>query len=310
MDHVRVAIIGSAPAGLTAAVYAARANLAPVVVEGVQAGGQLTMTTDVENYPGFPEGVLGPELMASFRAQAERFGTKFLRGDVTRLDLSRHPFGIVLGDGELTCDALILATGANPRMLELPNERRLLGHGVSTCATCDGFFFRGQEIAVVGGGDTALEEATFLTKFATKVHLIHRRDALRGSRIMQERAFKNGKIEVRWNTVVEDVLEGADGTVRAIALRDVKTGEKSELAVKGFFVAIGHVPNTSLVAGQIDLDENGYVVLDGAGTMTNVEGVFACGDVADHVYRQAVTAAGTGCMAAIDAERWLAGRKD
>jgi thioredoxin reductase (NADPH) len=310
MDHARVAIIGSGPAGLTAAVYAARANLAPVVIEGVQAGGQLTTTTDVENYPGFPGGILGPELMSAFRAQAERFGTKFVQGDVTSLDLSRRPFRVVLGEGELTADALILSTGANPRMLGLPNERRLLGHGVSTCATCDGFFFRGEEIAVVGGGDTALEEVTFLTKFGKKVHLIHRRDALRGSRIMQERAFKNEKIEIHWNTVVEDVIEGADGTVRAILLRDVKTGKTSELAVKGFFVAIGHVPNTSLVAGKVDLDENGYVLLDGRGTMTNVEGVFACGDVADHVYRQAVTAAGTGCMAAIDAERWLESQAD
>jgi len=310
MDHARVAIIGSGPAGLTAAVYTARANLEPVIVEGLQAGGQLTTTTEVENYPGFPQGILGPELMQNFRAQAERFGARFLRGDVVSLDLSRRPFRIVFDDGELTADALILATGATPRMLGLPAERKLLGHGVSTCATCDGFFYRGEEIAVVGGGDTALEEATFLTRFATKVHLIHRRDALRGSRIMQDRAFKNDKIEVHWDTVVEDVLASDDGTVRAIALRNVKTGETSELAVKGFFVAIGHEPNTSLVKGKIDLDGNGYVALDGSGTMTSVEGVFASGDVADHVYRQAVTAAGTGCMAAIDAERWLEAQAD
>jgi thioredoxin reductase (NADPH) len=310
MDHAHVAIIGSGPAGLTAAVYSARANLNPVVIEGVQAGGQLTTTTDVENFPGFPEGIMGPELMQNFRAQAERFGTKFIQGDVISLDLSSRPYRIVFGEGEMTCDALILSTGANPRMLGLPSEQKLLGHGVSTCATCDGFFFRGEEIAVVGGGDTALEEATFLTKFATKVHLIHRRDELRGSRIMQERAFANDKIEIHWDSVVDDVLADDAGTVRAAKLRNVKTDETSELLVKGFFVAIGHVPNTSLVKGQLDLDENGYVQLNGSGTMTNIEGVFACGDVADHVYRQAVTAAGTGCMAAIDAERWLEAQAD
>jgi thioredoxin reductase (NADPH) len=310
MEHVRVAIIGSGPAGLTAAVYTARANLEPIVIEGVQAGGQLTTTTDVENYPGFPDGIMGPELMQNFRGQAERFGTRFVQGDVVSLDLSSRPFRIVFGEGELTCDVLILSTGATARMLGLPNEKKLLGHGVSTCATCDGFFFRGEEIAVVGGGDTALEEATFLTKFATKVHLIHRRDQLRASRIMQDRAFKNDKVEIHWDTVVDDVLGGDDGTVRAVSLRNVKTNETTELPVKGLFVAIGHIPNTSLVEGQIDLDENGYVKLDGSGTMTNVEGVFASGDVADHVYRQAVTAAGTGCMAAIDAERWLEAQAD
>jgi len=310
MDHARVAIIGSGPAGLTAAVYTARANLEPTVIEGMQAGGQLTTTTEVENYPGFPEGIMGPELMQNFRAQAERFGTKFLQGDVVSLDLSVRPFRIVLGEGEMTCDALILSTGANPRMLGLENEQRLIGRGVSTCATCDGFFFRGEEIAVVGGGDTALEEAGFLTRFATKVHLIHRRDQLRGSQIMQERALNNDKIEIHWDTVVDDVIADDADTVRAIVLRNVKTEETSELPVKGFFVAIGHVPNTSLVKGQVNLDENGYVRLPGSGTMTNVEGVFACGDVADHVYRQAVTAAGTGCKAAIDAERWLEAQTD
>ena len=302
--HVRVAIIGSGPAGLTAAVYTARANLEPTVIEGTQAGGQLTTTTDVENYPGFPDGIMGPELMDHFRKQAERFGTNFIRGDVVELDLSARPFRVVFEDGELTCDALILSTGATPRMLDLPRERELVGHGVSTCATCDGFFFRGEEIAVVGGGDSAMEEATFLTKFANKVHLIHRREEFRASKIMQDRALANEKIEVHWNRVVSKILE-EDGLVTGIELEDVNGGEKEEVAIKGLFIAIGHVPNTQLVEGKVELDENGYVELNGKGTMTNVEGVFACGDVADHVYRQAVTAAGTGCQAAIDAERWL-----
>jgi thioredoxin reductase (NADPH) len=309
MEHTTLAIIGSGPAGLTAAVYAARANLRPTVIEGTQAGGQLTGTTDVENYPGFPEGILGPELMQRFRSQAERFGASFLRGDVRRLELGARPFGVVLEEGgELTCDALILSTGATPRMLGLPNERRLVGHGVSTCATCDGFFFRGRDIVVVGGGDSAIEEGTFLTRFATKVHLVHRRAELRASKIMRDRALANPKMEFHWNSVVDEILE-SDGAVRGVVLRDVATGKKTELAVHGVFVAIGHVPNTALVAGTIDLDENGYVALNGRGTMTNVEGVFACGDVADHVYRQAVTAAGTGCQAAIDAERWLEARR-
>jgi thioredoxin reductase (NADPH) len=309
MEHTTLAIIGSGPAGLTAAVYAARANLRPMVIEGTQAGGQLTGTTDVENYPGFPDGILGPELMQRFRSQAERFGATFLRGDVRRLELGARPFRVMLEEGgELTCDALILSTGANPRMLGLPNERRLVGHGVSTCATCDGFFFRGREIVVVGGGDSAIEEGTFLTRFATKVHLVHRRAELRASKIMRDRALANPKMEFHWNSVVDEILE-SDGAVRGVMLRDIVTGKKTELAVHGVFVAIGHVPNTALVAGMIDLDENGYVALNGRGTMTNVEGVFACGDVADHVYRQAVTAAGTGCQAAIDAERWLEARR-
>jgi len=311
MEHARVAIIGSGPAGLTAAVYTARANLEPVVIEGMQAGGQLTTTTDVENYPGFPEGVMGPDLMQRFRAQAERFGARFHRGDVQSLDLSKRPFRITFEDGELTADALILSTGATPRMLGLPNEKRLVGHGVSTCATCDGFFYRGEEIAVVGGGDSAMEEATFLTKFASTVHVIHRREELRASKIMQDRAVNNDRIRFHWNSTVSDVLADDAGTVRAIVLEDTKTGETSELAVKGLFIAIGHVPNTSLVEGQLDLDENGYVNLpDGGRTATNVPGVFACGDVADHVYRQAITAAGTGCRAAIDAERWLEAQHD
>jgi thioredoxin reductase (NADPH) len=305
VEHTQVAIIGSGPAGLTAAVYAARANLAPVVIEGMQAGGQLTTTTDVENYPGFPDGILGPELMERFRGQAERFGAKFHRGDVQELKLDARPFRIVFEDGEITADAVILSTGANPRMLGLPNEKQLVGHGLSTCATCDGFFFRGQEIAVVGGGDSAMEEATFLTKFATKVHVIHRRRELRASKIMQERAVKNEKIEFHWNREVAEILSDDSGQVRGIVLADTQSGEKSELELQGVFIAIGHVPNSGLVKGKADLDENGYVKLAGRGTRTSVDGLFACGDVADHVYRQAVTAAGTGCQAAIDAERWL-----
>ncbi|GJM43773.1 MAG: thioredoxin reductase [Gemmatimonadota bacterium] len=305
MEHVEVAIIGSGPAGLTAAIYSARANLKPVVIEGMQAGGQLTTTTDVENFPGFPEGVMGPDLMQRFRAQAERFGARFIRGDVQRLDLESKPIRVVFEDGELTCDALILSTGATPRMPGLPNEKELVGHGLSTCATCDGFFYRDQEIAVVGGGDSALEEATFLTKFASTVHLLHRRDELRGSKIMQDRALSNEKIQVHWNTVVSEILADEQGSVRGVTLKDTQTGDQRELAIHGLFIAIGHVPNTSLVKGQVDLDENGYIALPKSGTATNVPGVFACGDVADHVYRQAITAAGTGCQAAIDAERWL-----
>jgi thioredoxin reductase (NADPH) len=310
VDHARVAIIGSGPAGLTAAVYAARANLSPVLFEGTLAGGQLTHTTDVENYPGFPEGVLGPELMHRFRAQAERFGTRFIRGDVTRLDLSKRPFRVVHEGGELVADTLILAMGATPRMLGLPSERSLLGHGVSTCATCDGFFYRGEEIAVVGGGDSAVEEANFLTKFATKVHLVHRRDALRASKIMQQRALKNPKIAVRWNREVSEVLADPAGVVRGVVLHDTQNGKSEELPVKGLFVAIGHEPNTSLVKGQLPLDDNGYIRLEGRDTRTAVDGVFACGDIADHYYRQAITAAGTGCQAAIDVERWLESRAD
>ena len=309
--HARVAIIGSGPAGLTAAIYTSRAQLAPIVIEGEpsstsdQPGGQLMLTTEVENYPGFVDAILGPDLMGRMRGQALRFGADLRVAKVLRTDLSATPFPLWLTDGEepeLTADALILASGARALPLSVPGEDRLLGHGLSTCATCDGFFFRGQEICVVGGGDSALEEALFLTRFATKVTVLHRRDELRASRIMQERALAHEKIEFRWNTVVTEVL--GEESVTGVALRDTVTGEPSTLELTGVFVAIGHEPNTMLVKGQLELDENGYVVTT-EGTRTSVEGVFACGDVQDHVYRQAVTSAGSGCMAAIDAERWL-----
>jgi thioredoxin reductase (NADPH) len=309
MTEVReLVIVGSGPAGLTAALYAARGDLRPIVIEGAEAGGQLMLTTDVENYPGFPDGILGPELMMKFREQAERFGAEFVTADVDRVDLSASPFGAWVGSTEYRSEALIISTGASARMLGLASEARLLGHGVSTCATCDGFFFREKDIAVVGGGDSAIEEALFLTKFANSVTVIHRRDELRASKIMQDRAFANPKIDFRWNSVVTDV--GGDGTVDVVHLRDTLTDDPSELAVGGLFVAIGHDPNTKLFEGQVDLDENGYVVLPRAGsTATSVEGVFAAGDVADHVFRQAVTAAGTGCMAAMEAERWIEARR-
>jgi thioredoxin reductase (NADPH) len=298
-----VIIVGSGPAGLTAAIYTARADLRPLVIEGMSAGGQLTLTTDVENYPGFPEGILGPELMERFRAQAERFGAEYVTLDADRVDLSSRPFGVWAGGEEYRAESVIVSTGASALMLGVQSEERLLGHGVSTCATCDGFFFRDQEIAVVGGGDSAMEEAIFLTKFASKVTVIHRREELRASKIMQDRAFANPKIDFRWNTVVDDLL--GNGKVEALAVRDVQSGVTSELKVGGIFVAIGHTPNTALFDGQLELDQSGYIVTYDGTMRTSVEGVFACGDVQDHVYRQAITAAGTGCMAAIEAERWL-----
>ena len=298
-----VIIIGSGPSGLTAAVYTARANLHPVVFEGVGAGGQLMLTTDVENFPGFPDGILGPELMMKFREQAARFGTELITADVDRVDFSSRPFGVWVGSTEYRARSIIISTGASARMLGLPAEQRLLGHGVSTCATCDGFFFRQKPLAIVGGGDSALEEALFLTKFATSVTVIHRREELRASKIMQDRAFANDKIDFRWNSVVEDIL--GDGKVEAVVLRDTATGTTANLDVAGVFVAIGHDPNTSLFQGQLELDGDGYIVTGADSTLTSVEGVFAAGDVQDHVYRQAITAAGSGCMAAIEAERWL-----
>jgi thioredoxin reductase (NADPH) len=310
----QVVIIGSGPAGLTAAIYASRAQLSPLVIEGEpsstsdQPGGQLMLTTEVENFPGFVDGIMGPELMQTFRAQAARCGAEYVTAKASKVDLSRRPFSVWVGDPDAeqptyAADALIISTGAQSLMLNLPNEERLLGYGVSTCATCDGFFFREQHIAVAGGGDSALEEAMFLTRFASKVTLIHRRDELRASKIMQERAFANPKIEIRWNTVITDVQ--GDTKVSGLTLKDTITGEVSELDVTGLFVAIGHEPNTSLVKGQLELEDNGYIRTVGKSSLTSVDGVFACGDVQDHYYRQAITSAGSGCMAAIDAEHWL-----
>ncbi len=310
-EHTRVLIIGSGPAGLTAAIYSARAQLRPIVIEGEpssttdQPGGQLMLTTDIENFPGFPEGLTGPELMMNMRAQAQRFGADLRVSKVQTLDVASRPFQAWLTDDDeasITADAVILATGARSLMMNVPGEERLLSHGLSTCATCDGFFFRGQDIAVIGGGDSAIEEATFLTRFASSVTIVHRRDSLRASKIMQERAFANEKINFAWNTQVTEVL--GEDKVSGLRVRDTVTGEERQLDVTGVFVAIGHEPNTTLVAGQVDLEDNGYV-RTGLGSFTNVEGLFAAGDVQDHVYRQAITAAGSGCVAAIDAERWL-----
>ena len=305
-----VVIIGSGPAGLTAALYAARATLEPVVIEGTvdggPTGGQLTLTTDVENYPGFPDGVMGPKLIMDMRAQAERFGTHYVTEDVVEVDVESTPKVLRTASGaEIHTNGLIIATGAKPRRLDIPGEEELWGSGVSACATCDGFFFKEKHVVVVGGGDTAMEEATFLTKFASKVTVIHRRDELRASKIMQERAFKNDKIEFVWNAVVDEI-QGESGSVSNLVLRDTVSGETRDFACEGLFLAIGHIPNTWLFSDVLDTDDEGYLLVDEPSTRTNLPGVFACGDVIDHTYRQAVTAAGTGCKAAIDAERWLA----
>jgi thioredoxin reductase (NADPH) len=299
-----VIIVGSGPAGLTAALYSARANLNPLLIEGVEAGGQLMLTTLVENFPGHRDGIMGPDLMAEMRAQAEKFGAEIVQGNVTRVDLCSQPIAVAMADAEYVAKSLIIATGASARLLGLPSERTLMGHGVSTCATCDGYFFRGHDIAVVGGGDSAMEEAVFLTRFASKVTVVHRRDTLRASKIMQEKARANPKIAWLLDHEVDDISDTGKGVVTSMVVRSNKTQEKKEVPVSGVFVAIGHTPNTALFRGQIELDQNGYI-LTHDGAKTSVPAVFACGDVQDHIYRQAITAAGSGCMAAIDAEHYL-----
>jgi thioredoxin reductase (NADPH) len=304
-ETYRLVILGSGPAGLTAALYSARANLTPLLIEGAQPGGQLTITTEVENYPGFAKGIQGPEMMNVFREQAERFGTKFVMGEVTAVDLRKRPFTLSTEAGTIRAEALIVATGASAKLLGIESEKRLMGYGVSACATCDGAFFRNKEAVVVGGGDTAMEEATFLTRFCSKVTIVHRRDALRASKIMQDRAAANPKIAFIWDSVIEEIFGEQKTGVSGVRLKNLKTGATSDFRTDAVFVAIGHQPNTRLFEGQLEMDETGYLKVRNGSTYTNVDGVFAAGDVADKVYRQAVTAAGTGCMAAIDAERWL-----
>ena len=312
-DHHKLIIIGSGPAGFTAALYAGRANLNPLVFEGIQPGGQLTITTEVENYPGFANGIMGPELMDTMREQAQRFGATTVYKLITKVDFSKRPFRLWADDEEFTADAVIVATGASAKLLGLPSEKYYMGYGVSACATCDGFFYRNLEVIVVGGGDTAIEEATFLTKFASKVAIVHRRDQLRASKIMQEKASKNPKITFVWDSAIDEILgkeELGKKIVTGVRLKNLKTGALTEMKTDGVFMGIGHQPNTSLFKGQLDMDEVGYLKLQGRGTYTNIPGIFAAGDVADSVYRQAVTAAGSGCAAAIDAERWLESQHD